>query len=227
MAAVTLTTLRARTREHADAVNTQFVTDAANSVDAFINAGLDELYDLLVEKFGNDYFVSSAAFTTVVGVSTVALAADFYKLLGVDLTVGTDVVDLRRFEFKERNSYRSATLQSGSDVPRYRVEGSNLRLYPAPTGAWAGVIWYVPTRTLLVNANDSCNFPNGWEEFAVLCAAEKILLKEESDISGIDALKQAQLQRISAAAENRDAGEPARVTDTQRPYVGFDPNGWP
>lgn len=224
MAAVTLTTLRARAREHADAVNTQFVTDTATSVDAFINAGLDELYDLVTEKFGSDYFVSSSSFTTT-GTSTVSLPSDFYKLLGLDVVSGSDTIDLRRFEFKERNAFKAASIVSATNLPRYRLQGGLLWFYPVPASGLTGTIWYIPTRTLLVSGSDSCNFPNGWEEYAVLVAAEKILLKEESDISAIEALKQTQFRRISAAAENRDAGEPQRVTDVTMPFIGFDPFG--
>ena len=111
MAAVTLTTLRSRVRERADMVNSTFLTDTADSMDALINEAAQELHELLVLNYGEDYAVASASTSTVAGTSAYALPADFMKLLGVDLVMGADeVYDLQRFNFKERNVYRGASV---------------------------------------------------------------------------------------------------------------------
>lgn len=211
MGAVSLTTLRARVREACDQVGTTFVTDAATSIDAFINTGLDELYDVVLQHFGEDYYVSSSAFSTVAGTSAYSLPSDFYKLLGVDLTFDGESVGLEKFSFAERNAFK--TSQRSGDVPRYRLEGSNLRLYPAPASVTTGTLWYVPTRTPLVLGADTVNFPGGWEEYAVLSAAISCVIKEEGDPSALMARKADQLRRIESAAGQRDAGAPMRVTD--------------
>jgi hypothetical protein len=146
MAAVTLTTLRARARERADQVNSTFVPDSATGIDALINEGAQELHDLLATKFGCDYLVSSKSFMTVAGQSSYALPSDFLKLLGVDLTVNGQDVDLKLFTFKERNVYKRLVNGAlGLALPRYRLEGSVLRLYPAPSGAFSATVHYVPT----------------------------------------------------------------------------------
>lgn len=213
MAAVTLTTLRARARELADQVGSTFVTDAATSLDAFINAGLDALYDLMVQAYGEDYFLTSSAFTTVAGTATYALPADFGKLRGVDLLyTGNTRVPLSRFNFAERNRLRDPLL--AGEVPSYRLQGSLLWLEPAPTAAYSGTLWYVPSRPLLVNGADSVNVPNGWEDYAVLEAAIRVGLKEEGDVSGLLSLQERMRARLEAAVESRDAGEPERVVDT-------------
>jgi len=54
---------------------------------------------------------------------------------------------------------------------------------------------------------------NGFEEYIIIDAAIKCLIKEESDVSVLLAQKQQIMQRIEAMASNRDAGEPERVTD--------------
>ena len=219
MASVTLTTLLSRVRTRADMVGSLFVTDS--ELTAFLNASLDELYDLVLQKFGDDYYVSSSSITTVAGTSSYALPSGFYKLLGVDLTIGGEVRDLKRFEFKERNLHRNSTgLVGPTDAPRYRLEGSNLRLYPAPQSVMSGTLWYVPQRTQLSSGSDTVDFPGGWEEYAVIDAAIKALVKEESDPAALIAAKADMLRRIEQAATNRDAGEPERVADVQV-YDGF------
>ncbi len=55
MAAVTLEALRARVREACDFTGSQFVTDGANSLDAFINSEARKLYGILVARY-EDYF---------------------------------------------------------------------------------------------------------------------------------------------------------------------------
>jgi hypothetical protein len=218
MASVQLSTLRTRVRSWVDMIGSTFVSDS--EMNTAINSGLDELYDVIVSNFGDDYYVSSSALNTVAGTSAYALPSDFYKLLGVDLTMSSDAVALEAFNFKERNTYRAAS--GGTVTPRYRLEGNNLRLYPAPASVLSGTIWYVPQRTQLVLDGDTCNFPQGWEEYAVIDAALHATHKEESDLSGLLQKKAALRQRIVDAAANRNLDAPARVTDTGRAYIGDD-----
>lgn len=56
---------------------------------------------------------------------------------------------------------------------------------------------------------------SGWEEYVVLDAAIKGVVKEESDPSALMAEKEAMRQRIMATAMGRDASLPSRVSDTQ------------
>jgi hypothetical protein len=61
-----------------------------------------------------------------------------------------------------------------------------------------------------------CNFlpylNNGWEEYAVITAAIKCLQKEESDTMPLMQEKAIQLKRIEDVAQNRDVGDPGRIT---------------
>jgi hypothetical protein len=73
---------------------------------------------------------------------------------------------------------------------------------------------------------------SGWLEYVITDAAIKAMQKEESDVSVLMAQKAALVARIIAAAENRDAGNPATVADVQFtsgawPYnAGFGGGGW-
>jgi hypothetical protein len=198
-------------------VGSDFVTDTATSLDAFINASADELYDLLTLKF-DDYNVSSAGFTTDGG-TTVALPADFYKLLGVDLSVGGREQPLSQFTFKERHRYQAADV-ARNGLPLYRLEGSVLRLRPAPASGLSGTIWYTPTRAQLVAGSDAMAGVSGWEEYVVVDSAIKCLAKEESDTTTLERKLAGLKQRIEEAAAVRAPAEPAKIVDVE------DLDGW-
>jgi hypothetical protein len=223
VAAASLAELRARVREAADMEGSAFVADAASSLDAWINEGVDEVYDVLVCLYGDDYFAKSAALTTVAGQSVYSLPLDFYKLLMVELPFNGDQVTLRKFQFSERNAYANWT--RGAGLPRYRLEGNKLRLLPAPDSVLAGNIWYIQTRAKLVQASDAVDFPGNWEELAVAHAAAKCAVKEETDPSPHLLAKQQARARLEMAAPVRDAGEPEKVVDTDLPYTGRHPRG--
>ncbi len=232
---MTLEQLRLATRQRADMVASQFVTD--QEFDSYINSSLAELYDLLVQKYGDDYFVTTADISTTPAAERYDLPADFYKLLGVDLRLsgGLDgFITLRPFTFAERNRYATANAQTWIGVTnlRYRLNGNKLWLTPTPQNGQQLRIWYVPRVIPLVNDNDVADGVSGWLEYVVVDAAIKAMQKEESDVSVLMAQKGALIKRIEAAAENRDAGNPATVADVQFssgawPYnAGFGGGGW-
>src|SRR6267154_4869745 len=112
---VTLGSLRTQVRQRADIVNSQFITDT--ELNGYINASYAELYDLLVQKYGDDYYVKSPPYSFVTdGTSQFyALPDDFYKLLGVDLALATSqdsFVTISQFGFRDRNRYAVPNFQS-------------------------------------------------------------------------------------------------------------------
>jgi len=189
VASVTLTTLLTRVRQRADAESSDFFTDAL--LTTFLNASLDELYELIATTFTGTYFYTKSTFTTVLN-TDVALPADFFKLLGVDLNVdGTGrPMDLEPVNFKERNSYQENSV-----------------------AGLTGAIHYIPVRAQLSSGSDAINFPNGWEEWAVVDAGIKCMVRQETDFQALQLAKQELTKRIMDAAESRDAGAPPSAVD--------------
>ena len=145
----TLGTIRAAARQRADQVNSQFVTDA--ELNGYISSSYFELYDILIQKFGNDYDVATPFQITTDGINYLfALPTDFYKLLGVDLQLaGTPDgwLTLKPFMFIERNKYAFPNLQSVAGMRaniQYRLNANNLWLTPLPTAGQVLQLWYVP-----------------------------------------------------------------------------------
>ena len=211
--AVQLSALRERARRRANMEDSDFVED--EELNQYISDSYAELYDLLVSKFEDYYVADPLEFSISSGSSTYALPADFYKLIGLDRSVGGgDYVEVKPFNFNDRNRRRIGDrLRSGSPTARYRILGSNLRFSPADQAAGDYLLWYVPRYSELTEDTDEVDGVNGWEEYIVIDAAIKCLIKEESNANDLYKAKAEIKQRIEEMAANRDAGEPQRIPD--------------
>lgn len=219
----------------ADRLNSEFLTmDEWNSN---INQSIFELYDILVTKFGDDYFLAQPYVFTTTGASSYPLpdgsatyldqdsnvCPAIYKLAGVDcgVAVGNNAwVTLPRYNWIDRNKFVYPQLQAnalGVFNLSYRQMGNSLYFIPRPAGGQYIQVWYVPVMTQLLQDTDMLSFSiSGWVELIILDAAIKALLKEESfeQASALQMLKNAMLERIETTAANRDVGQPNTVSDT-------------
>jgi len=235
---MTLAQIRTAARQRSDMVNSQFVTD--DELNSYINQSYFELYDLLVQKYGADYYVSAHITITTTGLTDLyplpngtlySAAPPIYKLLGLDLSLSGDpssFITIPPFMFAERNRYAVPNMQSfyGLTNLRYRLQGNNVWFTPQPAGGQTIRMWYVPRLTPLTSDASLVDGVSGWTEYIIVDAAIKAMQKEESDVSVLMAQKQALIARIEAAAENRDAGNPQVVSDTQAQNYSGGGNGW-
>ncbi len=218
----TLLQMRTRVRERADMQNTEFVSDS--EVNNYVNDGLSELNDLFITKY-EEYVVSSVGpLNLSAGQESYNISADFgifnfMKILGIDLNTGGRVIPMKRFMFSERDYWTIPNAPWNiSVVPyRYSVRGEEIFFFPKSGVAGTITIWYIPQYCKMETDTDTiCNFlpylNNGWEEYAVITAAIKCLQKEESDTMPLMQEKAIQLKRIEDVAQNRDVGEPGRIT---------------
>lgn len=137
-------------RERSDTVNSEFVSD--DEIRRYLDQSMYELYDLLIQKYGNDYYISSHDITTDgTDGGEFDLPADFYKLRGVDLSLpaaGTNGwVTLRPFMFGERNRFVYPNTQVTFGLMgnlRYHIQGDKIRFTPTPAAGQTIRIWYVP-----------------------------------------------------------------------------------
>jgi hypothetical protein len=192
---------------------------------SYINQSAFELYDILVQALGADYFIApTVQFQTDGASQSYALpngvnysgAPALYKLLGVDVQAGSASqpwVTLKPFQFSERNRGGLRAPQGSRNI-RYRLSGSNLLFEPLASAGMTIQLWYVPRLTPMALLTDTLDGISGWTEYVIVDAAIKCAQKEESDVSVLIAQKQALLNRITSAAENRDAGSSFRVADT-------------
>jgi hypothetical protein len=179
----------------------------------YINSSIKELYDILVQEYDGEYYVSEYEFTTTDS-KTYDLPSDFYKLKGVDMKINnSNFYTLKQFNFNERNRYTENAPNSPYSFVRYRLQGGKLAFTPKPGTGKDTKIWYIPLATELVDDSDTFDGINGYEEYVIVDAAIKMLLKEESDASALYQMKADLSARITQAAANRNAGEPQSVSD--------------
>lgn len=230
LSVATLLEIRTIARQYADMVNSQFVTDS--EFNSYINLSRWELYDILIQKYGDDYYATNTTFTTDGSTYQYTLPSNFYKFLGLDLQLGNvqeSWVTIRPFMFADRNRYAVPNFQSfyGITNLRYRVFANTLFLTPIPAANQTLRMWYVPRAVELTSDTDTVDGVSGWQEYICLDAAIQALRKAELDTSVLLAQKQALIQRIESAAEGRDAGNPQVVCDTQWSDYSFPVNsGW-
>lgn len=228
---------RTLAQQEADLQNSEFVTKS--EWNTYINQSYFELYDLLVQKFGDDYYVAPPVEFTTTGASLYDLpngtnysgAPALYKLLGVDLAIAagsTGWLTLRKYEFIQRNNYVFPQLTTnflGVGSLRYRLIGGQVGFIPYPAANQQIRLWYIPRMTTLLQDTDILDGISGWTEYVVVDAAIKAKMKQEDDITALMARKQMLLERIEAAAENRDAGEPEKISPVRSRYGSWG-GGW-
>jgi hypothetical protein len=211
--ATTLTSFRSRIRERVDLQGDNFVTDAATSLDQWINDSITELYDLLVGA-SDDWYLTSQNVTVSNGQSTFAVPTGMVRWRGLERDQGGGQLwPVPRGQWNERWQYIS-------DL-RYVITGATVRLFPPTLAPGSYVAWYVPVPTALVSAGDSFDGINGWEEYVVLDCAIKCRGKGEDDADPMMIAKAAMLKRIQTMAGNRDGGEPQRIIDVQNDFASW------
>jgi hypothetical protein len=234
----TLSTLTANAMDRADMVNSNYIS--ASQWTNYINASIQELYDLLTSKYEFYYMkVPAYQFTTDGTSQFYSMPTDFYKLYGVDLILFPNAgnnpisfITLKNFPFAERNKYAIPNYQTYFGVTNLQycltqTTPAQLMFIPIPAGGQVIQIWYCPRFTPLVNGTDTFDGINGYEEYVIIDAAIKARIKEESDVQELLMAKAAMVARIESIAANRDAGAPSRIVDVNSSNFGWPsvPNG--
>lgn len=207
--AVTLSTLRTRVRQQADQENSTFISDSELTV--YVNQSAAELHGMLTTLY-EDYYLTTVDFSLST-VNTYTLPTDFYKLRGLDYSLGGDWVTVPRFAFEDRNRFQ--TRYQRGDLESWRMfrlmQGA---LYVIPEDDFAGDyrLWYTLAYTHMTSDSDTLSDLMGWDEYVVVDAAIKCLQKEESDASLLMARKAELKRRIEGEASSRDASGPEGIT---------------
>lgn len=146
----------------------------------------------------------------------VEVPANFFKLLGIDATIGGLPVSLDRLDWSRRAYYSPTSVAWSLGQPlaydfEARGDGGWLTFYPAPTTSNAITVWYVPHATVLVSDTDTFDGINGWEHYAVLDACIAMLDKEESSSVALREERKHVEELIDELAGTRDEGMAWRV----------------
>lgn len=223
----TLGNLRTQAQQRTDLTyNTNITTQEWNQ---YLSDSYKWLYNLILQKFGNDYYVQIPFTYTTTGqvdpvwqANVYPLPNDFYKMLRVEVALNpadpNSWITLRKFEAINANLYNypnQYTLFGITDL-RYRIWGPNLQIVPIASAGQTLRIWYAPRPDQLINDTDIVDGLADYEELVVVDAGIKALAKQESDVTVLAAQKMEMIKDINDAAENRDIGSPETVSDIRR-----------
>lgn len=238
--------LRYQAQLRADKLNSQYLT--LDEWNFNINQLAYELYDLLISKYGEDYFMSPPLLMNLNGSLSYTIpdgilysgAPALYKLTGVDVNIAGGLtsenagwVPAPRANWQDRDRW---TVWPGQPIAvnntytvSYRVMGNQLFIFPQNLGQQLR-LWYIPMMTQMLLDTDMLSFSiSGWSEYVIIKAAMLSMSKEESSEKYALLEKQLamQLERIEVASSNRDVGEPNAVSNYRQvkndPSFGF---GW-
>lgn len=235
---MTLAQFRTAVRQRADIENAtgvytdSFITD--DELNSYINQSIYELYDILIQAFGNDYFVADPYSVTTDGSNdTFVLPSDFYKLIGVACQIqgNQNFLPLKQGSVSDLLALSGIADQSlaGLNTMIYRLRANKIWLAPRPNNGQVIRLLYVPRFEELTSDSATFDGISGWTEYVIVDAAIKCMQKEESDVQVLMAQKAALLVRIQSSVTNRDAANPSQVTDTQSNSSIFGGNfggGW-
>lgn len=235
---VSLAELRLEAQQRADMVNSNFLTLPEWNLN--ITKSYKWLYNLLIQKYGEDYYYSvpysfvttgtvDATYQaqvfplpdgqTVTDSFTDNVVPAFYKefLTEVALNPGdpNSWVTLRKYQRIQQNlwNYPNVYTFYGITNLRYRLTGTQIQIVPIASAGQTIRMWYAPRPKVLMADTDTIDGVAGWEELIPIHAAIKALAKEESDTSELQLELNAKILEIENSAANRDVGEPEKVSD--------------
>ena len=219
---VTLAQLRLDARLYADqrpGSTTSFITET--ELTRLVNGKIRQLYDLLIEARGSDYYADEDTISIVSGTSRYNLPSDFYQLASVTLEWSTNDFELM-FPIgtaRERIEYQG---QLGTEIwsrwarKGYRLRASQLEFLPEPNTSVTCRIQYVPVFTDLSADGDTFDGINGWEKMVALGVAMEMRTIEKRPSSDLAGMYGEQMARIETMKSERDAEAPKEVVDVKR-----------
>lgn len=233
----TVGNLRLECQQRIDRVNADNIT--TQEWNSMISQSYKELYDILIQKFGNDYFIAPPVTYITTGIldplyqaQVFPLPADFYKLMRCEVALNpqdpNSWITLRQFEAVQANlwNYPNVYTMYGITNLRYRLWGVNLQIVPIASSGQTIRIWYSPKPNQLINDTDTVDAISGYEEYIVTDVCIKALAKTEEDVTIFAAQKMALMKRIEEAAENRNVGEPQTVSDSRTRNFAWSDSGF-
>lgn len=207
----------------------------------YLNEGLTEFSDLLIEARAQEHCRKSSSFITVGNTANYVLPTDFYELISVDIQIAPNqLITAEPYMERERNAFKlypGWTFAGGLYKWYYRILGStgdqnvvtvaekNINFIPTPQAAYTvtlNYVWRFPTFDLAGSQDTNLvNGVNGWEVFAVWWAVSacKHRLKEDASFA---MQRMAELKdRIQNLAPQNDAGQAERIQDVERDMDSF------
>lgn len=222
---VSLATLRATTKLLANMRSNAFLSDA--EINGFINQANYELYDLLVQARGHEYFLTVAPAATVAGTATVALPNAHYQMVTVFANWGAQQLEeLDSLDhLGDQVEYRNWNTWAQGSPKAWREREQLLELFPTPSRVTTLELRYIPTCTDLTVDGSTVDGVNGWDKLVSARAAMEILGMQGLPSGNAERVYLAARARIEELASERAAANPPTIRDVRRGPSG-NYRGW-
>lgn len=181
-----------------------------------VNTAIQDLYDLLLSLGGESLFsVETNGISTVAGASTVALPSDFYLLVSLHIRWASNRHEELHELTADGDRYRYADHSTWSEgSPKvFKLQTSQLELFPTPTDVRVLPMRYVPVAPVLAGLAGETKTVNGWHKLCALqIAAEFRMIRGQPNNMLMQQFGQMR-ERLETIAAERAINEPARVRD--------------
>lgn len=187
-------------------------------VDRFLNAAIEEVWDILIDTWSDYYLIEDTSISTVSGTETVFMPSAFYKLQRLEKQIGGRWRKIHKGGIGTINSLRN---ESG-EPQRYALRGKPggaeeyspaVVLGPVPNAIFPLRITYIPVAQKLEVSTDAFDGINGYEGFVLAVALLHANMREGKNVTErqreVDRLE----RRVKISATTNDAGEPIRLSD--------------
>ena len=211
----------------------------------YLNSGLSEYWDFLVEGRCQEIISKTTVFNTVNGTDLYALPSDFYELISGDVQIAPlSFVNLTSFMEWERNMFKLFPAWSGWTMTTpvlYRIQGNvalanvaigsfaerNIKFIPQPNAAYTVTLKYIyrfPTfDTAGSQDSNVIDSINNWTDYAVWSAVADCKNRLKEDPTYAQQKCASLKERIAALAPQTDAGRAEKVRDVE---ADEDATGW-
>ena len=184
-----------------------------------VNRAVEAFRGEMVLAGGRNWFTTqqSPNPVTVVGTATVALPADHYETVAVQLAwTATDIEEVRGWEWAEHAPGKALTWAMHGPKG-YRIIGGNLLFVPTPTSVVTIHHWYVSGYTLGTSTSTFDGLVDGWRDCVELDVAVRICRMNGTEFLGLarelETTRVAALERCQRLLRERAVREPPRIAD--------------
>jgi hypothetical protein len=230
---VTLGTMVLRARRRANLEGAlQFIPDE-EAID-YVNTGIAAWWDLVsMTTFAGQIARIPWPIVTVNNQSLYPLAPNHLRLISVDVTINGQTLAINSIPYQEeqRNIFKAMPFVGWSAFGGvcqsiwYQLQGTSINFIPTPPSGTTLTANYFPVAPRLAKMDDdSLNSINGWEEWIVLQAARRMLIKDgQLEMAGaLMPLLAEETQRIQACAAQADLNGAEGVHETEA-YGNYGP----
>jgi hypothetical protein len=197
---VSLSDLIIKIRRRSNMERSKLVTDS--EITDYINTSIADLYDLIIDCRGEQYFESSVDITMINGSELYDLPLDFYKVESVLTDSGYPINTFDRRDAHHKAKNLSYSIRGNKFAVNRSDSNQKLKMF------------YIPLAPTLVAPEDTTDFYNGWERYVVCDCSIICLNKEESDTAQLERELDRMQRRIKSSSD-KNTHQPSRVVDVE------------